>query len=161
MDNLLLVRASTIEGTGLFAAAFLPAGTVLARLEGHVVTDAELAALFARSTGYVDTISLDTGRNLVLSPGQPIRFGNHSCEPTMWHADERTLVARHDIEPGRELTVDYATQTADPGFRLECRCAAAACRRVITGNDWQIKEFQRVYRDHVVPAVKARMTGVA
>ncbi|HEV2124909.1 MAG TPA: SET domain-containing protein [Chloroflexota bacterium] len=31
-------------------------------------------------------------------------FINHSCDPNVWLADENTLVARHAITAGEELT---------------------------------------------------------
>jgi uncharacterized protein len=47
------------------------------------------------------------------------------------------------------LTVDYASQTTEPTFRMDCHCGAANCRRVITGNDWRTVDFE----GHAVPAV--------
>lgn len=40
---------------------------------------------------------------------QPIHYRNHSCDPTLWHADAYTLVTRRAVDAGEELTVDYAT----------------------------------------------------
>jgi hypothetical protein len=75
------VAESAIDERGLFASAGLPAGIVVARLRGVEVTDDELRRLIATSTAYVDSIALDADRNLVLAPGQPIHYGNHSCDP--------------------------------------------------------------------------------
>jgi len=146
------VRRSAIEGSGLFAVRPIPAGTVLARLTGELVSTAELHRVFAAATAYVDTIGIDDDQHLILPPGQPIHFGNHSCDPTMWHLDAFTLAARRDLALGAELTVDYASQTTEPTFRMDCRCGAANCRRVITGNDWRTVDFE----GHAVPAVLRR-----
>lgn len=35
-------------------------------------------------------------------------FINHSCDPNLWMVDAFTLVARHNIQSGSELTADYA-----------------------------------------------------
>ena len=81
-------RSSKIEGDGMFAVEDLRAGTVVARLRGHVVDDAtlrELCADAATEGGYVDTIMIDDDQNLVLAPDQLIHFCNHSCDPTLWH----------------------------------------------------------------------------
>jgi hypothetical protein len=147
------VRASPIEGRGLFADAPIAAGAVVVRLRGREVTGAELHRIFAEATGYVDTISIDEDRHLVLAPGQPVHFGNHSCDPSLWHADAYTLVARRGIAGGEEITVDYATQTAEPDFRMECYCGTPACRGTVTGADWRDPAWQARYRGHVVPAV--------
>ncbi|HEX5403929.1 MAG TPA: SET domain-containing protein [Pseudonocardiaceae bacterium] len=131
------VRNSTIQGDGLFAARPLPAG--------HQ---------------YVDTIAVDEDVRLVLPPNQPIHHDNHSCDPNLWHTDAYTLVTRRAIEVGEELTVDYATQTTEPAFRMSCRCGPTLCRQVVTGTDWQETAWADRYDGHVVPAV-ARLTGAA
>ena len=120
-------RSSAIEGEGLFTTADLPAGTVVARLRGRLVDDVELAELFAAADevgGYVDTIMIDDDVNLVLAPDQLIHYGNHSCDPTLWHLDATTLATRRDVTAGEELTIDYATQTIHPDFELACRCGS-------------------------------------
>jgi len=30
-------------------------------------------------------------------------------------------------------------------YQMECRCGAANCRRVVTGQDWRRKELQKKY----------------
>ena len=148
-----VVATSAIDACGLFATAALPAGTVVARLRGTEVDDQELRRLIATAPAYVDSIALDADRNLVLAPGQPIHYGNHSCEPTLWHGDALTLVTRRAVAAGEELTVDYATQTDHAEFRMACQCGAPRCRGTVTGEDWRDPTWQTVYRDHVVPAV--------
>ena len=92
-------------------------------------------------------------------PGQPIHYGNHSCDPNLWHTSAYTLATRRDIRPGKELTVDYATQTVTPAFQMPCRCGVPTCRQVITGNDWQIPSWRDRYHGHVVPAVAKRIAA--
>jgi RimJ/RimL family protein N-acetyltransferase len=157
-----VVRESTIDGRGLFATEPLAEGTVVVRLRGRHVTSEELAQLFADAAGqpdapYIDTIAIDEDLHLVLAPGQAIHYGNHSCDPSLWHGDAYTLVARRDIAAGDEVTVDYATQTTQRGFRMPCRCAAADCRGAVSGDDWRSPQWQHRYGKHVVPAVARRM----
>lgn len=150
-------RSSAIEGEGLFTTADLPAGTVVARLRGRLVDDVELAKLFAAADevgGYVDTIMIDDDLNLVLAPDQLIHYGNHSCDPTLWHLDATTLETRRDVTAGEELTIDYATQTVHPDFELACRCGSPRCRGTVTGVDWTDPDWRATYGDHVVPAVR-------
>lgn len=61
---------------------------------------------------------------------------NHSCEPNVGMGGNVLLVSMRDIAAGEELTIDYALFLGDPGFAMECRCGAAACRRVVKGTDW-------------------------
>ena len=150
-------QTSAIDGDGLFAVTDLPAGTVVARLSGRRVDDVELAHLFAEADAagtYVDTIMLDDDVNLVLAPDQLVHYGNHSCDPSMWHVDPTTIATRRDVKAGEELTIDYATQTIHPEFELDCKCGAAICRGTVTGVDWTDPEWRRRYRGHVVPAVE-------
>ena len=67
--------------------------------------------------------------------------------------DEVTLVARTDIAPGVEVTMDYAMHFADPGWtmRNQCNCGSPQCRQLITGKDWMIEEIQKRYGDHFSP----------
>ncbi len=64
------------------------------------------------------------------------------------------LSARRDIAAGEEVTVDYATQTAEPDFVLDCRCGSALCRGTVTGDDWRRRELQERYGEHWVPALR-------
>ena len=156
------VRGSEIEGRGLFATVGLAAGTVVSRLRGRLVSDEELADLLARSAAggpYVDTIAVSEGVHLVLAPWQIVHYGNHSCDPTLWHTDAYTLVTRRFVAAGEELTVDYATHTAEESFTMACRCGATVCRGVITGGDWRRPDFRSEYRGHVVPVVAARIAA--
>lgn len=153
------VRGSAIEGQGLFAARPLAADVTVALLGGRLVTTAQLRHLLAEAAGreYVDTICVDDDVHLVLPPDQPIHYGNHSCDPTLWHTDAYTLVTRRPVDVGEELTVDYATQTTEPAFRMACRCGMSLCRAVVTGTDWRSTAWADRYRGHVVPAVARRI----
>ena len=143
-----VVAGSVIDGRGLFARADLPAGTVVARLRGAELTDEQLRHLFASAPSYVDTIALDADRNLVLAPGQDLHYGNHSCDPTLWHGDALTLVTRRAVAAGEELTVDYATQTDHPDFAMQCGCGSARCRGTVTGDDLPTRQIGTGQRDH-------------
>jgi uncharacterized protein len=156
------VQASAIDGRGLYATQPLAAGVTVATLAGRLVTDEELHRLMdtaAASQRYLDTICVDDHAHLVLPPGQPIHYGNHSCDPNLWHTGTYTLTARRDIRSGEELTVDYATQTVASAFRMPCQCGAPACRLVITGHDWQLPAWRDRYHGHVVPAVAKRIAA--
>jgi uncharacterized protein len=133
------VRPSPIEGSGLFATRPFAADEVVAVLGGRVVDDAGWAAAAAR--GPVSGYAIGEGRHLVQDDDDDARFGNHSCDPTTWLVDDVTLVARRAIQPGEELTSDYATMTADPSWSMPCDCGAASCRGTIrAGRSWPQSE---------------------
>jgi len=49
-----------------------------------------------------------------------------------------------DIEPGEELTFDYA-MTESTQYSLKCECGAKNCRKLVTGDDWKILKLQKKY----------------
>ena len=155
------VRDSPIEGRWLFASSALTAGTVVARLGGRLVDTAVMRELVAEATAgrspYVDTITVLEDLHLVLPPRRPVGYGNHSCDPALWHTDAFTLAARRDLAPSDELTVDYATQTTEVAFEMACRCGSTPCRGMVRGADWRRPELQDRYGEHWVPALLARI----
>ena len=163
-DPGLVVRPSAIEGSGLFGASDLEAGRVLIRLGGRLVGTEELAGMIAAANAnpalpYVDSVSVSEDVHLVLPPGTVAHFGNHSCDPTLWHEGTYAISARRDIRLGEELTIDYGTNSAAPGYFLACRCGEALCRGVVTSEDWRIPELQARYEGHWVPALQERIAG--
>lgn len=147
------VRASAIEGQGLFAIKRIPRGEIVSRLGGRVVTTAGLHRLIDESAHYVDTITVGDDQHLVLPPGTPNGKGNHSCDPNLWWSGPVELVARRDILSGEELTNDYAASTCDPQFVMSCRCRATSCRGTIRGTDAADYHLAARYEGHVVPAL--------
>jgi hypothetical protein len=89
------VRTSRIEGRGLFALARIPAGTVVSRAGGRLVTGTELRAAFDAAAlvparPYVNTYTVDDDLHLILPPRRPNGYGNHSSDPNLWWIDETT-----------------------------------------------------------------------
>lgn len=162
IDERLTVAESPIEGSGLFFSTNLSADTVVLRLGGRLVSTEQLAALIEAADDdpdrpYVDAVTVYQDQHLVLPPGTPVHFGNHSCEPTLWHLGPYQLATRRPVTLGEEATIDYGTQSGAPGFRMVCRCGAVACRGVITSDDWRQPHLQARYRGHWVPALAARI----
>nr|WP_231747487.1 SET domain-containing protein [Auraticoccus cholistanensis] len=147
------VRASPIEGRGLFAREPVPAGARVARFGGRLVGDAELRALIERSPTYVDTLSLDTDLNLVMPGRTDNGYGNHSCDPNLWEEPELWLVARRPIAADEEVTLDYGTITDDAAFSMPCCCGSPLCRGAVTGTDWALPELQQRYGRHWIPGL--------
>jgi SET domain-containing protein len=145
---------SPIDGRGLFARSPIEAGEIVIRLGGEVLTDDELSN---RALGKYSALSIGDHLNLLLDDGSPVTLGNHSCDANLWMADEVTLVAKRRIASGDEITVDYATHTADLAWSMTCRCGSPACRRVITSDDWQRRDVQQRYAGHFSPFLNRRI----
>jgi SET domain-containing protein len=121
------VRASDIAGRGLFAAADLPAGTVVLRLAASPVAHR------------VDGLGAD--------------FPNHSCDPNLGWLDELGLATMVDVTEGEELVTDYAMAIAEPDWFLRCHCPSYRCRQMVEGTDWRIPQLQQRYAGWWAPHV--------
>jgi hypothetical protein len=156
------IRPSPIAQLGLFTRAAIDPGTIVSRMGGRLVTGKELQQIFTAAAQqpdrpYVDTITVGEDLHLVLPPGQPNHYGNHSCDPNLWWAGAYTLVARLPIAAGEEVTSDYGTSTGVADFAMVCSCGSSLCRGVITGADWRRAELQARYGDHWIPALLDRI----
>jgi hypothetical protein len=154
LDPRVEVRTSTIEGRGLFATAPIAAGEVVETLGGKLDADEDRSGLGPNAHS---SLAIDEGINLVQAGDDPVQYGNHSCDPNLWMADEVTVIARRPIEAGEELTIDYALQTGYEGWSMTCSCGAPDCRGVVTGRDWRDPELQRRYAGHWSPFLQRRI----
>ena len=162
VDERLVVAKSRIEGHGLFFLTEIVANTVVLELGGKLASTAELDVLIADANTdphapFVDTVTIDEDQHLVLPANTVIHFGNHSCDPTLWHVGPYQIATRRSVAAGEEATIDYGTQSGAPGFRMICRCRASSCRGVVTSDDWEDKGMQARYAGHWVPALQARI----
>jgi SET domain-containing protein len=141
------VRESKIHGRGLFATARINTGEIVAVKGGHIVDRETLRREITPRLGPVE-IQIDD--NLFIAPVTEeerelsMLYSNHSCDANLGLRGEITFVAMRDVEPGKELTHDWAT-TDDDDYSLECRCGAPNCRKILTGKDWQRPELQKRY----------------
>src|SRR6516225_10538412 len=141
------VKPSPIHGKGLFAIRPIRKDEIVA-VKGGYVFDRQTLQKLQKSVGPAEIQLADDLHIGLYTKAQKrggMIFSNHSCEPTIGVQGQIVFVALRDIKAGEELTHDWAT-TDDGNYRLKCRCGAGACRKVITGKDWQRKELQKRYR---------------
>ena len=160
-DLRLEVRSSAVEGNGGFARDFIGVDEVVVVIGGTVMTDDEFRRFIPTVSQY-DAIQIGENLHLVdTSPDPRATNGslNHSCDSNVWMADEVTLVARRNILPGEEITVDYALFTVIPVWTLDkaCGCGSLLCRHAVTGKDWQLPDVQERYKDHFSPFINERI----
>lgn len=146
-------RPSPIQGLGLFATAPIVAGAVVMRLGGTVIDGAALRRLEPPYS----SVTLDDDAHLLIDPAHPVRYGNHGCDPNLWHLDAVTIAARRDIAEGEELLIDYATHTLASWWSMACACASPLCRGTISGDDWRIDRLRSAYGRHWTPALVRRI----
>ena len=72
------------------------------------------------------------------------------------------MVARRDIEPGEEITYDYATSETEDRFGFDkCLCSAGPlCRGKVTSTDWQLPELQEKYGLHFAPFIVEKIQKI-
>lgn len=147
----------------MFALRAIPPGEEIVRWGGTLYTRAQILAGLANP----ETIaSIDEDLYLADPAGLPAAEDyslNHSCDPNVWMADAFTLAARRRIEPGEELTADYAMWLYGVDWTLEvCRCGSSLCRGRVSGNDWRLPELQARYAGHFTPQInRLILTGEA
>lgn len=139
---------SKLNGKGLVSTVFIPKDTIVWHLDTNEkkLTLEELEKLppdrKKLAYQYKDKFIIVTDTS---------EYMNHSCDPNTWWQDDETLIARYSINPGDEVTYDYATAEIDGRFRSKwkCNCGAKNCRGYITGNDCLSLEFQKTYLGHL------------
>ena len=126
------------------------------RLGGPVIDDVALARL----TPPYSSLCVGIGENILIDSAHPVRYGNHNCDPNLWHEDATTIVARRLIRANEELTIDYATHTISPKWSMACRCGSSSCRGMVTGEDWRLPNLQAWYGRHWTPPLLAAIASL-
>jgi len=146
-------------GHGAVALEPIGAGEVVAAFGGRCVRRDELELLNpaqqARSTQIDDDLYLAAA--VEPEPGAVI---NHSCAPNCRLEGGVVLVASRPIEPGEELTLDYATRNGSDHDEFECACGAPDCRSKVTGHDWMLTELQLRHRGSFSPYLARRIAAL-
>lgn len=164
---------SPIQGEGLIAVTEIPANTLVAIKQGHVLTEEEVikrAAIIRGSQQQIGPDQFLAGRT-VGEVGRNLIGYNHSCEPNarimlFEGISLAFLVTNELIKPGIEVTVDYAVSETSSTHHLEpCQCHADNCRTVVAPeSDWQSEELQRKYKGEfawfVQDAIDAQRAGL-
>jgi hypothetical protein len=147
------------KGWGSFAVEPVAAGETVAAFGGHVVTGAGLAAFSAERQGR--SIQVDADLYLISSETpEPGDMLNHSCEPNCGVLGQMLIVSMRDIEPGEELSFDYAMCDASDYDEFRCLCGQPACRGVVTGSDWRDPALQEKYAGWFSPYLVRRIAAL-
>lgn len=137
------VHQSQVHGNGVFARAPIGAGQRIVEYMGRRIPwdeATERAAASGQPVNYTLFFTLSDGNVIDGGDhGNDARFINHSCEPNCeaYEEDGRVYIhALRDIEPGEELTYNYAlvydgrhTQAIKRAFA--CHCGSPACTGVM------------------------------
>src|SRR5947209_3979414 len=128
MASAVLVRESTINGIGVFAARSFSAGElVLAIDDSHVVDDEHPVP--PGEEHHCDYLA--AGKTVWMQA--PERYINHSCEPNVFVRTcdgVRQVLAIREIAAGEEIAYDYCVNGYGDTV-WTCSCGAARCRHTI------------------------------
>jgi uncharacterized protein len=137
------IRASSIQGLGVFATRRIPSGTRLIEYTGERLTPEQADARYPDTPGerhhtYLFAIDDDVVIDAAVG-GNDARFINHCCDPNCDAVidDGRIWIETiRDVEPGEELAYDYAyvleeRHTPSAKRRYPCTCGAETCRGTI------------------------------
>lgn len=147
-------------GHGIFACAFVPAGSVLMVWGGAIVDGARLAQIPPEIRRYSIQVEEDLYQ-VTLDAIGPTDYLNHSCDPNAGFDGQIVVVAMRDIQPDEEICVDYAMCDGCPYDEFDCACGAVTCRGRVTGNDWRRPELQQRYAGYFMPYLRRRIARLA
>lgn len=119
-------KRSELHGYGVFAAEAINKNRRIIDYAGELVRNKDCAEREARYLEHgciwVFRVSRAWSRDAAVD-GNIARFINHACTPNCWFEVVDTTIwirASRRIEPGEELTYDYAT-VGDHTIRCRCR----------------------------------------
>ncbi|MBI1880573.1 MAG: SET domain-containing protein [Chloroflexi bacterium] len=121
-----LTETSEIEGKGLVVESFIARGEVVwwPNPDEKPIPLAEIKAWPEEKQQEFERYGFQCGEaEFILAQGID-RYMNHSCDPNTWWDGEYRLVARRDIQPGEEITYDYATADILLEFQMPCNCGS-------------------------------------
>lgn len=137
------LRNSAIQGKGIVAARRIRKNQRLIEYLGEIITNEEADKRYddegmSRHHTFLFTLDdkrvIDGSRN-----GNVARYINHSCQPNCEAVEEDGgiwIYAFRNIQPGAELTYDYAFEhvgvlTEKDRAMYPCRCGSPKCRGTI------------------------------
>lgn len=147
------VRKSSIDKKSVFAKKLIKKNELISVFGGYIIKGKDYRKLMKKGFGRIAGYSIQVSKDFHLATLNPkdldgSDFFNHSCNPNTGIKGQILLVAIRDIQPGEEITFDYAMTDCDPDDYFKCNCGAKNCRKVITGNDWKKAELQKKYKGY-------------
>lgn len=161
-----VVRFDLREGFGTYASRPVLAGEAIISFEGQPQT------LISKS--YVRRNWSQEDQELFFRHAYPLtddvyvmwekdpslwRPLNHACDPNAWF-EGLNVVARRDIQPGEQITLDYAMLYGEEMPLFECHCDSPTCRGIIRGTDY-LESFVKHYGNHLSTFVIEKRDKIA
>ena len=146
-------------GRAVFARDVIEQGELIAVWSGRVVGVDELDELPPEIRRH--TVQIEEALYLAsVNADEPPDFINHSCEPNAGLEGQIAIVALQRVQPGDEVTIDYAMCDGSPYDEFECGCGSAICRGRVTGDDWRNPTLWERYAGHFSPYLERRIKAL-
>lgn len=122
-------------GFGVVATRPIPKGTITWVQDelDQVFTPQQISSLGSLYAAMLGKYSFINGRGDYVLCWDIARYVNHSCDATCLSAGYNFELAVRDIQPGEQLTDDYATLNLEGSF--ECHCQSTQCRNTVNEDD--------------------------
>jgi len=142
--DLLVFKASPIQGMGGFARTGIPRGTRVVEYIGERITKSESLRRCEGNNEFIFSLNDEQDLDGNVS-WNPARYLNHSCAPNCeaeLQDDHIWIVATRDIPAGEEVTFNYGYDLVD--YReYPCRCGVPGCVGYIVAEE----VFEHVLKD--------------
>ena len=146
-------------GRAVFARDVIEQGELIAVWSGRIVGADELDELPPGIRRH--TVQIEEALYLAsVNADEPPDYINHSCEPNAGLEGQIAIVALQRIQPGDEVTIDYAMCDGSPYDEFACGCGSAICRGRITGDDWRNSTLWERYAGHFSPYLERRIKAL-
>jgi len=146
-------------GKAVFARDVIDPGELIAVWTGRIVSTEELDELSEEIRRH--TVQVEERLYLAShGPDEGPDFINHSCEPNAGLDGQVAIVALHRIQPGDEVTIDYAMCDGSPYDEFDCACGSLICRGRVTGDDWRNPTLWERYAGHFSPYLERRIRAL-
>ena len=146
-------------GKAVYARELIEPGELIAVWSGRLVHAEELDDLPDNIRHH--TAQVEEGLYLAsLSANEPPDYINHSCEPNAGLDGQITIIAMYAIQPGDEVTIDYAMCDGSAYDEFDCACGSSQCRGRVTGNDWRDPTLWKRYAGHFSPYLQRRINAL-
>lgn len=129
--------------------------------KGAFISQKEANSLYDKGIDHM--IQVDEDKFFAATKPEDIEDGdfiNHSCDPNSGLSESMRIIARRPIKPGEEITLDYAMFDSSP-YTFSCLCNSPDCRKIITGEDWQLPELQHRYKGFFSPYLEKRINKLS
>lgn len=148
-----------IKTNSMFAKEKIDKGELIAIFGGKIVTRSQVAHLSQEQMPNLLQIEDDFWIISSAAQHDPVNCINHSCAPNAGMKGQLSLVAMHDIEPGKEVTFDFAMVVSEwIGMEaITCKCGAVDCRKIVGKDDWKSEKLQQKYKGYFSSYLEKKM----